>query len=328
MFKNIPLVLNAEQLIDRAIKRTKKIIIHDRDKRYQMKKTIIAKTESFIKTITSELEHYVKKFPSIEQLSPYYQDIIDIKIDTNKLKKSLGAVDWARKTCEMVYSKQSRALKKTGNLEFLKQKQKEIYGRISSIVKQIDKDLIFLSTAQNILKDFPDIGDIPTVVIAGYPNVGKSSLLRRLSSAKPKIAQYPFTTTEIYVGHMEKEEKFTKKKYQIIDTPGLLDRPLVRRNKIEKQAIAALRHLANVAVFIIDPSETCGYSLQEQQNLLSEIKRIFQDVHLIVVENKVDLKETQSSNLKISCTTGKGIDVLLHQIFETLKHIETDIETS
>jgi len=328
MFKKIPIVLTAEELLEKSFKKAKNVQIIDRNALYKKKKTIIKRTDSFSTNIISTLEQYVKKFPSIGNLSSFYQDIIDIKIDVNKLKKSLGAVDWARKTCEMVYSKQSRALKKTGNLEFLKQKQKEIYGRISSIVKQIDKDLIFLSTAQNILKDFPDIGDIPTVVIAGYPNVGKSSLLRRLSSAKPKIAQYPFTTTEIYVGHMEKEEKFTKKKYQIIDTPGLLDRPLVRRNKIEKQAIAALRHLANVAVFIIDPSETCGYSLQEQQNLLSEIKRIFQDVHLIVVENKVDLKETQSSNLKISCTTGKGIDVLLHQIFETLKHIETDIETS
>lgn len=328
MFEKIPLVLTAEQLIDRAIKRTKKIKIHDRDKRYQMKKTIIAKTDSFVKTITSKLEQYVKEFPSIEQLSPFYQEIIDIKIDTNKLKKSLGAADWARKTCNSIYKKQCRSLKKTGNLEFLKQKQKEIYGRISSVVKQIDKDLIFLATAQNILKDFPHIGDIPTIVIAGYPNVGKSSLLRRLSSGKPKIAQYPFTTTEIYVGHMEKQEKFTKKKYQIIDTPGLLDRPLSRRNEIEKQAIAALTHLANVTVFIIDPSETCGYSLKEQQNLLSEIKRLFEDVHLIVVENKVDLKQTRSSNLKISCTTGGGIDILLHQILETLKHVEADIETS
>jgi nucleolar GTP-binding protein len=318
MFEKIPLVLTAEQLLDDAIKKTKRIKIHDRDKRYEMKKTIIARTDSFTKTVTSRLGQYVKEFPSIEQLSPFYQEIIDIKIDTNKLKKSLGAVDWARKTCIMIYTKQSKTLKKTGNVDFLKQKQKEIYGRISSIVRQINKDLIFLSTSQKILGDFPDIRDIPTVVIAGYPNVGKSSLLKRLSSAKPKIAQYPFTTTEIYVGHMERKERFTKKKYQIIDTPGLLDRPLSRRNQIEKQAIAALTHLANVTVFIIDPSETCGYTIQEQQHLLSDITRLFKDVPLIVVENKVDLVKMDSPHLKISCITGEGIEDVIALIHSKL----------
>jgi nucleolar GTP-binding protein len=321
MFEKIPLVLTAEQLIDRAIKRTKKIKIRDRDKRYQMKKTIIAKTESFVKIITSELKQYVKEFPSIGHLSPFYQEIIDIKIDTNKLKKSLGAVDWARKTCTMVYSKQGRALKKTGNLEFLKQKQKEIYGRISSIVKQIDKDLIFLSTAQNILKDFPDIGDIPTAVIAGYPNVGKSSLLKLLSSAKPKIAQYPFTTQQIYVGHIETKDKHIKKQYQAIDTPGLLDRPLSQRNRIEKQAIAALNHLADIIVFILDPSETCGYSMKDQSHLLAQIREIFIDVPWIVVENKVDLKKTRSKNLKISCKNRDGIDELTNKILDKLAQV-------
>lgn len=318
MFTKIPIILNADQLLDRAIRKTKKIQIHDRDVRFKIKKTIIARIDSFATVIISTLEKYVKEFPSIEQLPSFYQEIIDIKIDTNKLKKSLGAVDWARKTCAMIYSKQGRALKKTGNIDFLKQKQKEIYGRISSVLKQIDEHLMFLATAQNIMKKFPDIQDVPTVVIAGYPNVGKSSLLRLLSSAKPKIAQYPFTTKQIHVGHIERKEKYVKKQYQIIDTPGLLDRPLSKRNDIEKQAIAALTHLADLIVFISDPSETCGYSLEDQLNMLSQIKEIFSDVPFIVVENKVDLKKTNSSHLKISCTNNEGIDEVIKEIFKVL----------
>jgi nucleolar GTP-binding protein len=321
MFRNIPPILTAKQLLDRSIRRTKKIQIHDRDKRYEIKKIIIARTETFITDLTSQLESYVKNFPSIDKLPLFYQEIIDIKIDTDKLKKSLGAIDWARKTTLMVYSTQSSSLIKSGNVEFLKQKQKEIYGRVSSIVKQVDKNLMFLSNAQKILRTFPDIEDIPTVVIAGYPNVGKSSLIRQLSAAKPEIAQYPFTTKQIYVGHMEKTVRYEKKQYQIIDTPGLLDRPLSERNNIEKQAIAALRHLADLIVFIFDPSGTSGYQMSEQTLMLEDIKKLFCDVPFIIVENKVDVKNTGSANRKISCTTGEGIEELRQEILSVLDHI-------
>jgi nucleolar GTP-binding protein len=251
----------------------------------------------------------------------FYQEIIDIKVDTNKLKKSLGAIDWARKTILMVYSTQSSALTKTGNIDFLKQKQKEIYGRVSSILKQVDKHLEFLGNAQQILRTFPNIEDIPTVVIAGYPNVGKSSLIRKLSAAKPQIAQYPFTTKQIYVGHMEKTVHYQKKTFQIIDTPGLLDRPLSERNKIEQQAIAALRHLADLIVFIFDPSGTSGYQMEEQTLMLGNIKKLFPDVPFIIVENKVDVKNTGSENKKISCNTGEGIEDLRLEILSVLEKI-------
>jgi nucleolar GTP-binding protein len=321
MFRNIPPILTSKQLLDRSISRTKKIQIHDRDKRYEIKKIVIARTETFVTDLTSRLESYVKNFPSIDKLPLFYQEIIDIKIDTDKLKKSLGAIDWARKTILMVYSTQSSSLIKSGNVEFLKQKQKEIYGRVSSIVKQVDKNLVFLSNAQKILRTFPDIEDILTVVIAGYPNVGKSSLIRQLSAAKPEVAQYPFTTKQIYVGHMEKTVRYEKKQYQIIDTPGLLDRPLSERNNIEKQAIAALRHLADLIVFIFDPSETSGYPMSEQTLLLENIKKLFCDVPFIIVENKVDVKNTGSANRKISCTTGEGIEELRQEILSVLDHI-------
>ena len=318
MFRTIPQIQNARQLLDQAIRSTKKIQIHDRNKYYEMKKIVIARTESFIAHITSHLESYVKKFPTLDKLPLFYQEIIDIKIDTDKLKKALGAIDWARKTILMVYSTQSSSLTKTGNIDFLKQKQKEIYGRVSSILKQVDKELLFLSNAQRTLRRFPDVKDVPTVVVAGYPNVGKSSLIRKLSAAKPEVAQYPFTTKQIHVGHIETVNHYQKKQYQIIDTPGLLDRPLSQRNTIEKQAIAALRHLADLIVFLFDPSETSGYPMKEQAQMFERLQKLFHDVPFLIVENKVDVKNTGSTNLKISCTTGEGIEILRQNIISFL----------
>ncbi len=316
MFKNLPIVISADKLLESSFKNSRKKQINDRNTLYKKKKTIIARTDSFSKDVISRLEQYVKKFPSIENLPSFYQDIIDIKIDINKLKKSLGAIDWARKTCQMIYSTQFKSLKKSKKINFLMQKQKEIYGRISSVVKQINKDLLFLAKAQIIIKDFPEIQDITTAVIAGYPNVGKSSVLKRLSSAKPTISQYPFTTKEIHVGHIERKEKYVIKRIQLIDTPGLLDRPFSKRNDIEKQAIAALSNLADIIIFIIDPTEICGYSLEDQLNLLSQIKKMFNDSNLIIVENKLDLKNTGSNYLKISCETGECIYIHINEIFK------------
>ena len=319
MFKKLPIVLTSEQLLDRAFKKTKKIQIIDRNALYRKKKTIIAKTESFSNFVVTTLENYVQKFPSIDNLPMFYQDIIEIKINKDKLKKSLGAVDWAKKTSQMIYTKQSKMLRKTQKIDILKQKQKEIYGRITSVVKQIKKELDVLADAQNIMRDFPVLYDIPTIVIAGYPNVGKSSLIRCLSKAKPKIAQYPFTTKEIHVGHIEIKEKHLTKRFQIVDTPGLLDRPFSKRNEIELQAIAALKNLADVIVFILDPSETCGYTLSDQKNLCSQLKKMFNESNFIIVENKTDIKYVESKNLKISCETKKGIKELTDQIFSFLK---------
>jgi len=315
MFRNIPLVLSADEILNKSFKRANKVQITDRNALYRKKKTIISKTESFSDTVISTLEQYVKNFPSINNLSPFYQELIDIKISVDKLRKALGAVDWARKTCQMIYSKQSRSLKKSSKIDFLTLKQQEIFGRISSVVKQIDSELSVLIEAQKILKKFPEIQDIPTVVIAGYPNVGKSSLLRCLSSAKPKIAQYPFTTKEIFVGHIKRKEKYVATNVQIIDTPGLLDRPISKKNDIEKQAIAALTHLADIIIFLIDPTEICGYSLNDQMHLLDQLKNMFLDSSFIIVENKSDINKVDTKNLKVSCETKEGIDILTEKIF-------------
>ncbi|PNX47781.1 MAG: hypothetical protein BV457_05035, partial [Thermoplasmata archaeon M9B1D] len=152
MFKKLPIVLTSEQLLDRAFKKTKKIQIIDRNALYRKKKTIIAKTESFSNFVITTLENYVKIFPSIDNLPMFYQDIIEIKINKDKLKKSLGAIDWAKKTSQMIFTKQSKMLRKTQKIDILKQKQKEIYGRITSVVKQIKKELDVLADAQNIMR--------------------------------------------------------------------------------------------------------------------------------------------------------------------------------
>ena len=315
----LPYIRSADQLLDYAIQKAKKLQINDRNAEYRKKKELIYRSETFIEVLISELTTYVKEFPSLNYLPAFYQELFNIYVGTDKLKQALGAADWARKTCQNIYSTERRKLRKTTSVEILQSTYTQLIGRCSSVVNQIEEKLQLLLQIRKIIVSLPEITDNPTAVIAGYPNVGKSSLLRSISDAKPLIAPYPFTTKELHVGHIERTVHYMKTQYQIIDTPGLLDRPFQERNPIERQAIAALTHLADAIVFVLDPSETSGYSMEEQTHLLKQIRDLFAEIPLLIVENKADIKKVDTSNLKVSCTTGEGIDELLKRILELME---------
>jgi nucleolar GTP-binding protein len=145
--------------------------------------------------------------------------------------------------------------------------------------------------------------------------VGKSSLVTAMSTATPEIAPYPFTTKGIIVGHIEDDWR----KYQIIDTPGLLDRSFEERNDIEKQAVLALRYLTNIMIFVLDPSETCGYSMEKQTALLESVQEGFSGVEIIVAEGKSDIMKTGGDNLFFSAQTGENMETIRSLIIDKLR---------
>ncbi|KAA8531798.1 hypothetical protein F0562_006485 [Nyssa sinensis] len=79
-------------------------------------------------------------------------------------------------------------------------------------------------------------------------------------------------------------------RYQVIDTPGILDRPFEDRNIIEMCSITALAHLRAAVLFFLDISGSCGYSIAQQVALFHRIKSLFMNTPLIIVCNKTDLQ--------------------------------------
>jgi len=77
----------------------------------------------------------------------------------------------------------------------------------------------------------------------------------------------------------------------VIDTPGVLDHPLDQRNTIEMQAITALAHLNAAILFLLDISESCGYTIDQQIALFQSIKPLFQAKPLVIVLTKSDLQK-------------------------------------
>lgn len=299
--KKLPTVLTAEELLDKAFGRASKV----------GGRTPRERALNKLATVSNILRDYfnkiIKSHPSYDNLPEFYREMIDLVVGIRRIKKALAALNWANEMTQKIINKAVREIKGGKNPV---QVLRSAYGRISSIIEQIDDELRFLNELKKTLREIPALTDEPTVVVAGYPNVGKSSFVAKVSTVKPEIASYPFTTKSIHVGYIELERD---KRIQVIDTPGLLDRPLEKRNEIEKKAILCLKHVANCILFIIDPT----MDLEPQMKLLEEIKENF-DVPVIVAYSKADLHDKRDLPA-FSSVTGEGIDDILKRIRDILK---------
>ena len=294
MYKEIP-PFTKQEIIDIAFRKA------SRKGRNEFEKVDLASS-----AISSLLEKIIKRYPSFEHLDPFQRELIDLIVGEDDIRHNLGALQWASSLCNKIKREYLRKMRKNRNQTLVLRKQ--CYARYVSILDQIEENLEFLREARKKLINLPSVNhDLFTVVLAGFPNVGKTSVLKSLTGSEPEIQCYPFTTQGINLGYME----YHHARIQIADTPGLLDRSFSKRNWIEKQAISGLTHLADVIVFIFDVSETCGYGMQEQENLLRDLKEIF-DVPFIIVNNKSDINTSRYTN--ISAETGEGIEILREKI--------------
>ncbi len=304
---DLPSILRAPELLDKALGRSAKATAKGRDRAERTRNLAVAKVQTAGHTIESTLHGYVKAFPTLDRLPPFYRELVDILVDRDRLRKHLGAVDWAAGKAKELTREYARRIGRAPVQE-LPALRKEAFGRLSPVVRQVAGDLDGLVEARIALRKVPSLDpELPTIVVAGYPNVGKSALVRAVSTGKPKVAAYPFTTQGVTVGHFERGYQ----RFQILDTPGLLDRPMEKRNRIERQAIAALRYLATAVLFLLDPSETCGFPLDDQRRLLTSVEATFPDVPLVVLENKSDLGGPAAGHLRGSALTGDGLAELM-----------------
>lgn len=318
-FSRIPTVRTADEIVDSAFRRASRITISHSDAFQRLRATEIARVRSVQNSVSAALQTYVRRFPSFDGLPMFYQELVDILVDLDRTRKSLGAVDWAAKRVEEIGNEAAGQMKRGKFAEQVLPVKSHAYGRIASVVKQIGKDLLFLDSVRRELRRLPVIeAEMPTIVVAGYPNVGKSSLVRRVSTGTPEVASYPFTTKGIVVGHFEKS--FLK--HQIVDTPGLLDRELSARNPIELQAISALQHLADVIVFLIDPSEHCGYTMDAQRALLKQTRDTFPDTPFVIGASKADIAEAKpapEADATFSAETGEGVEELMALVLARMR---------
>ncbi len=179
------------------------------------------------------------------------------------------------------------------------------------------------------LKLLADVG------LVGFPNAGKSTLLSRVSAARPKIADYPFTTLAPQLGVVTRGRRGEERTFVIADIPGLIE----GASEGAGLGFRFLRHVERTSVFlhVVDAAdESGGGPAGRFKTVEREILRYDPElgkVPVIVAANKIDLAQGRSGAkllakklarrgipvLPISGVTGEGIEALLRAVEERVR---------
>lgn len=283
-FQKIAPISKGDFYLDVAIQRGRKHAnaYNIRTKNDDMKSLIKEKErvkvvkDSLVKSLSS----IITSFPGLDGLSEFYYELCLSTFDVDAVKQSLSTISWAvKKICELERDF-SRNVKGRSKADIISAK-KSFFGRTSSIIKRLNNKLDLLENTRRVMLTFPDIkDDLFTVCISGFPNVGKSTLLSRITPSTPEIGSYSFTTKSLNTGYF----KDNFESIQVVDVPGTLNR-FDRMNNVEKQAHLAIKYLANVVVYVYDLTEP--YSIEEQNALFETTQHLGKD--MIVYFSKVDL---------------------------------------
>ncbi|MEM4572723.1 MAG: GTPase [Zestosphaera sp.] len=262
--------------------------------------------------------------PDPNTLNPFYAELLAISGITD-YKSLYLRLRGFKKVVRKLWKYYRIRVKLALTSEEAKKDLREFIGRSLSIIRRLNKDLKKLEVAVNELKKLPciDFASLK-VVVSGMPQVGKSTLVGRISTSKPEVSPFPFTTKNIISGHLQLDHM----RIQVFDTPGILDRPISELNEIEKRALVAIKFLADVIIYLVDPRESSYYTIDQQIDLLQMIKAMFSDKPLLVVVNKIDetseerisevsklIKKVHDSEpYKISALKGIGVDALLEWV--------------
>ena len=164
-----------------------------------------------------------------------------------------------------------------------------------------------------------DLKLMADVALVGFPNAGKSTLISTISAAKPKIADYPFTTLEPHLGVVRVDGNT---EYIVADIPGLIE------GASEGKGLGHqfLRHIerARVLCVMVDLAATDGVSPDEQERILLKELGDYDPEMLerprVVVGTKNDVgAETPWDGLRISAYTTEGIRTLVAKLAELVQ---------
>ncbi|ESR58730.1 p-loop containing nucleoside triphosphate hydrolases superfamily protein [Citrus sinensis] len=265
-FQKLPMVMPSVDILSSALKKAKRV-----------------------SATKVPLRDYVANFPNRKCLHPYERSLTELTLGDGNYEKVLKNVDALRKKVVSAGKEHASLCAKSLSKREAEERLSEGLQRLEEVFNREGKAVDDLLNIAKTLRAMPVVDlETPTLCLVGAPNVGKSSLVRVISTGKPEVCNYPFTTRGILMGHIN----LGYQNFQITDTPGLLQRRDEDRNNLEKLTLAVLTHLPTAILFVHDLSGECGTSPSDQFTIYKEIKERFSDHIWLDVVSKCDLLQT------------------------------------
>ncbi|XP_051556262.1 GTP-binding protein 4-like [Myxocyprinus asiaticus] len=308
-FKNIIVVPTAKDFTDVTLSKTQRktpTVIHKHYQIHRVTHFYMLKVEFTQQNYHDRLSQILTDFPKLDDIHPFYADLMNVLYDKDHYKLALGQINIAKNLTDNVAKNDVRLMKYGDSLYRCKQLKRAALGRMCTILKKQKQSIEYLEQVRQHLSRLPTIDPNTRTLLCGYSNVGKSSFINKVTRADVEVQPYAFNTKSLFVGHMD----YKYLRWQVVDTPGILDHPLEERNTIEMQAITALAHLRAAVLYVMDLSEQCGHTLSQELELFSNIRPLFANKPLMVMANKCDVRkmsELSEENQKISAD---GITVI------------------
>jgi len=307
--KQIAPVPTANDFLDIVLSKTQRktpTVIHKNFKISRIRNFYMRKVKFTQDSFDEKLGAILSEFPMLDDLHPFLSSLMNVLYDKNHYKLALGQLRTCRHLIDQVAKDYVRLLKFGDSLYRCKQLKRAALGRMATVMKRQKDPLAYLEQVRQHISRLPNIDpSTRTLLICGYPNVGKSSFINKVTRADVDVQPYAFTTKSLFVGHLD----YRYLRWQVIDTPGILDHPLEEMNTIEMQSITAMAHLKSCILYFMDPSEQCGYSVEAQCKLFHSIKPLFTGKPIVLVLNKTDVTRLEDLHADIRAMVQEIIDL-------------------
>jgi|Transcript_9400 nucleolar GTP-binding protein len=176
------------------------------------------------------LSDYIAGFPRSERLHPFERDLLELTFQHGQYQSTLRQINLLRKGLLRIGKQEAARAAKAGSPKEAIDIRLTGFSELQRHFKRGSHVIDELNEIAKIIRRLP-VAELqtPMVALVGAPNVGKSSLVRVLSSGTPEVSNYPFTTRGIKMGHLFIEND----RVLVTDTPGLLWRPVWTREHTE-----------------------------------------------------------------------------------------------
>ncbi len=287
-----------------------------------------SKADQILDTAFNIIANKLGKYTDFYRLilkNEYYKTYLSILFGEKGMEKMREAA-YLKNRVKYIYRMGKRHVKLAPVQEKI-QEALSYAGRMLSIPKRKKRLLEEIIEIKKEASLIPGRGEAPPIIIAGPPNAGKSTLMKRIAYSRTKVGDYPFTTRKAVPGRFLGTRIINA---IAIDTPGIMDLDTKGRTTIERRAIAMLRFPRAIILFLIDPDPNSSLPLDKQIELANNLR--LYNPRVLPVVNKADVYPSEAEKIRarlreegwarvyvISALTGDGLKDLIEDISRSLK---------